>query len=119
MQPDGVIVQFGGQTPLNLAKALEAAGVPIIGTSVESIDMAEDRERFSKLIDELGLKQPANGTTLDLQEALHIARKIGFPGPGAAELRPRRPGHGDRLRRERIRSLRQVCARGVAAAGRS
>jgi carbamoyl-phosphate synthase large subunit len=79
VQPDGVIVQFGGQTPLNLAKALETNGVPIIGTSVESIEMAEDRKLFSKLIDELNLKQPASGTTQDLQGALHLARKIGFP----------------------------------------
>ena len=79
VQPFGVIVQFGGQTPLNLAKALAAQGVPIIGTSVESIDMAEDREKFSKLITDLGLKQPASGTTQDLHAALHIARKLTFP----------------------------------------
>ena len=64
MKPKGLIVQFGGQTPLNLARALEAAGAPIIGTSVDSIDMAEDRERFQELVDRLGLKQPANGTAL-------------------------------------------------------
>src|SRR6202023_4146074 len=69
MQPDGVIVQFGGQTPLNLARALEAAGAPIIGTSVDSIDIAEDRERFQVLVEHLGLKQPANGTAIDLQHA--------------------------------------------------
>ena len=79
VKPDGVIVQFGGQTPLNLAKALETNGVPIIGTSVESIEMAEDRKLFSKLIDELNLRQPASGTTQDLQGAIHLARKIGFP----------------------------------------
>jgi carbamoyl-phosphate synthase large subunit len=79
MQPKGLIVQFGGQTPLNLAKALETAGAPIIGTSVESIDIAEDRERFQVLVEQLGLKQPANGTALDLQQALHAARRIGFP----------------------------------------
>jgi carbamoyl-phosphate synthase large subunit len=79
VNPKGLIVQFGGQTPLNLAKALEAAGAPIIGTSVDSIDMAEDRERFQVLVDRLGLKQPANGTALDLQQALHIARRIGYP----------------------------------------
>jgi carbamoyl-phosphate synthase large subunit len=79
MQPRGLIVQFGGQTPLNLARALEAAGAPIVGTSVESIDMAEDRERFQKLVERLGLKQPANGTALDLQQALHVARRIGYP----------------------------------------
>src|SRR5207237_8238049 len=79
LQPRGLIVQFGGQTPLNLAKALEAAGAPIIGTSVDSIDMAEDRERFQILVERLGLKQPANGTALDLQQALHVARRIGYP----------------------------------------
>src|SRR5204863_7994895 len=79
MMPAGVIVQFGGQTPLNLAKALEAAGAPIIGTSVDSIDVAEDRERFQVLVERLGLKQPANGTALDLQQAVHVARRIGYP----------------------------------------
>jgi carbamoyl-phosphate synthase large subunit len=79
MQPRGLIVQFGGQTPLNLAKALEAAGAPIIGTSVDSIDLAEDRERFQGLVDRLQLKQPANGTALDLQQAIHVARRVGYP----------------------------------------
>src|SRR5439155_3119247 len=75
----GLIVQFGGQTPLNLAKALEAAGAPIIGTSVDSIDIAEDRERFQVLVKRLGLMQPANGAALDSQQAKHIARQIGYP----------------------------------------
>ena len=79
MQPAGLIVQFGGQTPLNLSKALEAAGAPIIRTSVDSIDIAEDRERFQELVERLGLKQPANGTALDLHQALHAARRIGYP----------------------------------------
>jgi carbamoyl-phosphate synthase large subunit len=79
MKPEGVIVQFGGQTPLNLAKPLEQAGVPIIGTSVDNIDIAENRERFAELITELGLKQPANGNTTELQGALSIARNIGYP----------------------------------------
>ncbi|HXD87988.1 MAG TPA: carbamoyl-phosphate synthase large subunit, partial [Urbifossiella sp.] len=79
MQPEGVIVQFGGQTPLNLAKPLENAGVPIIGTSVDSIDIAENRKRFAALVEELELKQPANGTAVDVPTALHMARKIGFP----------------------------------------
>jgi carbamoyl-phosphate synthase large subunit len=79
MQPKGLIVQFGGQTPLNLAKALEAAGAPIIGTSVDSIDIAEDRERFQALVGELDLKQPPNGTALDRQQAIHSARAIGYP----------------------------------------
>ncbi len=79
MRPEGVIVQFGGQTPLNLAKALELHGVPIIGTSVDSIDIAENRERFARLIQELGLRQPANGTAIDTAQAVRVARKIGFP----------------------------------------
>ncbi|QJW98957.1 carbamoyl-phosphate synthase large subunit [Frigoriglobus tundricola] len=79
MRPQGVIVQFGGQTPLNLAKPLENAGVPIIGTSVDSIDIAENRERFAKLVTELGLLQPANGTAVDEAQALRVARGIGFP----------------------------------------
>ncbi|HJT76749.1 MAG TPA: carbamoyl-phosphate synthase large subunit, partial [Gemmataceae bacterium] len=79
MQPKGLIVQFGGQTPLNLAKALEAAGAPIIGTSPESIDIAEDRERFAVLVEKLGLKQPPSGTALDVQQAVHVARRIGYP----------------------------------------
>ncbi|HEY1191004.1 MAG TPA: carbamoyl-phosphate synthase large subunit [Gemmata sp.] len=79
MAPEGVIVQFGGQTPLNLATPLQAAGVPIIGTSVDSIDIAENRERFAKLVTELGLLQPANGTAVDEAQALRVARRIGFP----------------------------------------
>jgi carbamoyl-phosphate synthase large subunit len=79
VKPDGLIVQFGGQTPLNLARALEAAGAPILGTSVDSIDIAENRERFQVLVDKLHLKQPANGTALDLQGAVAAARKIGYP----------------------------------------
>jgi len=79
MKPDGVIVQFGGQTPLNLAKPLHTAGLPIIGTSVESIDTAEDRERFAALITELGLRQPSHGTATELQGAIGVGRKVGFP----------------------------------------
>ncbi len=75
----GVIVQFGGQTPLNLAHGLETAGVPIIGTAVDSIDLAEDRKRFSKLIEELGIKQPTNGIAYDVQEAIVVANEIGYP----------------------------------------
>ncbi len=79
VRPDGVIVQFGGQTPLNLAKALEAAGLPIIGTSVDSIDLAEDRERFSALVERLGLRQPESGVAYDLPQALRVARRLGYP----------------------------------------
>jgi carbamoyl-phosphate synthase large subunit len=78
-KPRGVIVHYGGQTPLKLARALEANGVPIIGTSPDSIDLAEDRERFQKLVDELGLKQPPNRTARSAEEALVLAREIGYP----------------------------------------
>lgn len=78
-KPDGVIVQFGGQTPLNLAVPLMRAGVPILGTSPDAIDRAEDRERFQALIQKLGLLQPPNGTAMDLEGALEVARRIGYP----------------------------------------
>ncbi|WP_049721065.1 carbamoyl-phosphate synthase large subunit [Gilvimarinus polysaccharolyticus] len=78
-QPKGVIVQFGGQTPLKLARALEAEGVPIIGTSPDAIDRAEDRERFQQLIENLGLLQPPNAIVRSLEEALISAEKVGYP----------------------------------------
>ena len=76
---DGVIVQYGGQTPLNLAAGLEAAGVKVIGTSPESIDLAEDREKFKRILDELGLKQPQNETVLVPGDAKDAAQRIGYP----------------------------------------
>ena len=78
-QPVGVIVQLGGQTPLKLTRALEAAGVPILGTSPEAIDVAEDRRRFDAVARELGIAQPANGTATSVEGALEIARRIGYP----------------------------------------
>jgi carbamoyl-phosphate synthase large subunit len=75
----GVIVQFGGQTPLKLAQALEDAGIPILGTSPDAIDLAEDRERFAALIDKLRLKQPANGIARSREEAIAVANRIGYP----------------------------------------
>ena len=75
----GVIVQLGGQTPLKLAAELQAAGIPILGTSPDSIDLAEDRERFAKLVDRLGLKQPANGLARSRDEAVAVAERIGYP----------------------------------------
>ena len=78
-KPDGVIVQFGGQTPLNLAAALKERGVPIIGTSPRSIELAEDRKYFSALLDEIGLKQADAGTATNEEEAVSVARRIGFP----------------------------------------
>ena len=78
-KPDGVIVQFGGQTPLNLSKGLHKAGVPIIGTKPESIDRAEDRKLFQAMLKKLGLVQPANDTAMNLDEVISVAEKIGYP----------------------------------------
>jgi carbamoyl-phosphate synthase large subunit len=78
-KPDGVIVQFGGQTPLNLSKGLHKAGVPIIGTQPESIDRAEDRKLFQAMLKKLGLVQPANETAMTVEEAVVVAEKIGYP----------------------------------------
>jgi len=78
-KPEGVIVQFGGQTPLKLSRPLEAAGAPIIGTSPDSIDVAEDRERFQALVRKLGLKQPANATARNEEQGVKLAREVGFP----------------------------------------
>ena len=105
-KPEGVIVQFGGQTPLNLAVPLMRAGVPILGTSPDAIDRAEDRERFQALIEKLGLLQPPNGTAMDLDQALaahRVRRGEGHAGSGrahhlsrggASQLRAGRPRHG-------------------------
>ena len=78
-KPDGVIVQFGGQTPLKLAVSLEKAGVPIIGTSPDAIDRAENRERFQEMLHRLNLRQPANGTARSFEEAEEVANRIGYP----------------------------------------
>jgi carbamoyl-phosphate synthase large subunit len=78
-KPFGVIVQYGGQTPLKLARDLESAGVPIVGTSPDSIDLAEDRERFQKLLEDLGLKQPPNRTARNIEQAVKGAEEIGYP----------------------------------------
>ena len=78
-EPEGIIVQFGGQTPLNLAAGLERAGAPLIGTSVDSIDLAEDRERFAAFCDKEGLRQPPNAIAKDEEEAFEIARRISYP----------------------------------------
>ena len=78
-KPKGVIVQFGGQTPLNLARSLEAAGVPIIGTTPDSIDLAEDRERFQQMLHDLGLLQPPNRIAYDVESAAGLADEVGFP----------------------------------------
>lgn len=78
-KPLGVIVQYGGQTPLKLAKDLESAGVPIIGTAPDAIDMAEDRERFQKMLNSIGLKQPPNRTARTPEDAIRLAEEIGYP----------------------------------------
>jgi carbamoyl-phosphate synthase large subunit len=78
-KPQGLIVQFGGQTPLKLSRALEEAGAPIIGTTPESIDVAEDRERFQKLVHTLALKQPANASARNEEQAVRLAREVGYP----------------------------------------
>ena len=78
-KPAGVIVQYGGQTPLKLARSLEAAGVPVIGTSPDAIDRAEDRERFQQAVVRLGLKQPANATVSNIEQAVERAKEIGYP----------------------------------------
>jgi len=78
-KPKGVIVQYGGQTPLKLARDLEAAGAPIIGTSPDAIDLAEDRERFQALLNKLDLKQPPNGTARSVEQAVSVAKELGYP----------------------------------------
>src|SRR5437667_633794 len=78
-KPEGVFVQFGGQTPLNLADGLKAAGVPILGTQPESIETAEDRRLFAAMLDKLGLRQTPNGSATSTEDAVAIARKIGYP----------------------------------------
>ncbi len=78
-EPEGIIVQFGGQTPLNLAAGLESAGAPLIGTSVDSIDLAEDRERFAAFCDQEGLRQPPNGIAKNEEEAFEIAQRVSYP----------------------------------------
>src|SRR6185503_9358111 len=77
-QPKGVVVQLGGQTPLQLTKLLEAAGIPILGTTPDAIDIAEDRERFEELADKLGVTQPPNGTARSVEEAVAVAQRIGY-----------------------------------------
>ena len=75
----GVIVQFGGQTPLKLANALYEEGIPILGTTPDAIDLAEDRERFQKLLNQLGLRQPVNGIASSREQAFEIAHRVGYP----------------------------------------
>src|SRR5207237_7005274 len=78
-KPEGVLVQFGGQTPLNLAAGLKGAGVPILGNQPESIEMAEDRKLFAAMLDKLGLRQTPSGSAVSAEEAISIAQEIGYP----------------------------------------
>ena len=102
-----MIVQFGGQTPLNLADGLKAAGVPIIGTQPESIEMAEDRKLFAAMLDKLGLRQTPSGSAVSAEEAVAIAQRDRLSGAGAAVVRARRPRDGAGL--QRGRSARVTC----------
>ena len=101
----GVIVQFGGQTPLKLANALDDAGIPILGTTPDAIDLAEDRERFQALLHRLGLDQPVNGIARSPAEAQAVAHRDRLPAGHPPVLRARRPRHGDRPRRRAARPL--------------
>jgi carbamoyl-phosphate synthase large subunit len=102
-KPVGVIVQFGGQTPLKLARRLEEAGVPIIGTSPDSIDVAEDRELFQKLVKQLGLRQPPN-CTARTRRGRALGRGCRISAGGASVLRARWPRHGDRHNEDDLRA---------------
>src|SRR2546430_11407686 len=93
-RPKGVVVQLGGQTPLRLTKPLEAAGVPILGTPPDSIDVAEDRERFEALAPRLGVTQPANGPARSVEQAGPGAPRLRDPPPGRPPHRLRGAGHG-------------------------
>ncbi len=101
--PAGVIVQFGGQTPLKLAADLKRAGVPILGTTVEAIDLAEDRSRFGPLLDELGYKAPPYASATSPRRRPEASRRRRFPAARPPELRARRARDGDRLQRRRPR----------------
>ena len=89
------IVQFGGQTAINLAEPLFRSGMPLLGSSAEAIDLAEDRRRFENFLNELGIPQPPGAGVTSAEEALSVAKLIGYPGAGPPQLCPRRPGYGD------------------------
>ena len=104
-KPEGVVVQFGGQTPLKLAAGLHEAGVPILGTSIDAIDLAEDRSRFGPLLDRLGYKAPPYATAALRRGGARARARGRLPAAGAPELRARRPRDGDRLQRRRPEGL--------------
>ena len=100
-QPEGVVVQFGGQTPLKLAAGLDAAGIPILGTSIDAIDLAEDRSRFGALLDRLGYNAPPYATATSARRGAGARARGRLPAARAPQLRARRPRDGDRLQRRR------------------
>ena len=108
------VVQYGGQTPLKLSIRLQEAGIRIIGTSPDSIDLAEDRERFAQLLWDLGIPQAPSGTATTPDEAREVAAKIGFPLVVRPSVRARRPRDGDRVRHGRARPLHGPRAGGLA-----
>ena len=105
-QPEGVVIQFGGQTPLKLARAIEAAGFKVLGTPYEAVDLAEDRERFGRLLDELGVRCPEWGIADEPRRGGRDRRAHRLSGPRPALLRARRPGDARLLRRGRRCALR-------------
>ena len=113
-RPEGVIVQLGGQTPLNLARGLDELGIPILGTSVDAIDQAEDRRRFEEVCQRVGALAPESGTATSEDEALRDRALHRLSGAGAAVVRPGRPRHGDRLRRGVAQELLRSRGQGVA-----
>ena len=110
----GAIAQFGGQTPLNLALGLQKNGVNIIGTSPQSIEIAEDRKLFAAMLDRLKIPQPPNGIATNETEALAVAKKLGYPVLVRPSLRPRRARHANRLFRRRPSALHAVRRRSLA-----
>ncbi len=112
-KPEGVIVQYGGQTPLKLSRALAAAGAPIIGTTPDSIDVAEDRERFQQLVKKLGLKQPANATARNEEQAVEPGARSGLPAGRAPVLCARRTRDGSRFQRGRPARLHDRRSEGI------
>ena len=114
----GAIAQFGGQTPLNLALGLQKNGVNIIGTSPQSIEIAEDRKLFAAMLNKLGIPQPPNGLATNESEALEAARCLGYPVLVRPVLRAGRAGHADRLFGRRVVPLHALCRRGLARTAR-